>query len=84
MDIVFVLDVSGSIRSERFKFVENMTLDIIDGLEIGSTKTRVGVIVYSDSASTVLRLNDFYAKQVGVFKCLYGSYDGMLTNAIIF
>lgn len=65
LDLMIVLDASGSIRSERFKYVENMTLAIIRELEIAQDKTRVGVIIYSDQALIAIRLNQFYKRQVG-------------------
>ena len=50
MDVVFIIDSSGSIRHERFQIVKDFVKGIVDELEIGSDKTRVGVISWSNQA----------------------------------
>ena len=57
MDIVFVIDASGSIRRERFQIVKDFVKDIVDEMEIGSDKTRVGVVSWSDNAKLEVGLH---------------------------
>ena len=41
-DIVFVVDSSGSIRSERFPLVMQFIQSIVENLDVGQERTRVG------------------------------------------
>ena len=64
MDIAFIVDSSGSIRSKRFEsaikpFISNIT----ENLEIGLDKTRVGIISFSDDASIQIRLDQYERKE---------------------
>ena len=63
LDIVFVIDSSGSIRSERFPKVLNFVNSIVDQYEVSSDATRIGAVVFSDSASVQFQLNAFKSKQ---------------------
>ncbi|XP_065903420.1 uncharacterized protein [Dysidea avara] len=51
IDLVFVLDGSGSVRSDRFQMIREFTTKIANSLTIGSQDSLVGVIVFSSSAS---------------------------------
>ena len=56
LDIVFVLDASGSIGQSNFVIMRDFVKSIISNFEIGADKTRVGVIRYASSASIVISL----------------------------
>ena len=56
LDIVFVLDASGSIGSSNFVTMKDFVNRIISNFEIGADKTRVGVIRYDSSACIVIPL----------------------------
>ena len=56
LDIVIVLDASGSIGSSNFVTMKDFVNNIISKFEIGADKTRVGVIRYASSASIVIPL----------------------------
>ena len=56
LDIIFVLDASGSIGSSNFVTMKNFVNTIISNFEIGANKTRVGVIRFASSASIVIPL----------------------------
>ena len=56
LDIVFVLDASGSVGSSNFVIMRDFVKSIISNFEIGADKTRVGVIRYASSASIVISL----------------------------
>ncbi|XP_065901690.1 adhesion G protein-coupled receptor E2-like [Dysidea avara] len=51
IDLVFVLDGSGSVGSDRFQMIREFTMKIANSLTIGSQDSLVGVIVFSSSAS---------------------------------
>ncbi|ELU15429.1 hypothetical protein CAPTEDRAFT_157837 [Capitella teleta] len=63
LDIIYVIDSSGSIRSERFPFILDWIIDMIEDLDIGPDQTRVGAIKFSDSATVEFNLKDFNTKQ---------------------
>ena len=56
LDIVFVLDASGSIGSSNFVRMKDFVKSVVSNFEIGADKTRVGVIRYASSASIVIPL----------------------------
>ena len=64
-DIIFALDASTSINKENFEKSIDFVRSVIEGLRIGSpdsdpnSKTRVGLIVYSNEAKKVFDLNTF-------------------------
>lgn len=58
-DIVFAIDVSGSIRRERFYIVQDFVKNITKNLEVGQDKTRIGVVSWSDDAAVNFNLNQF-------------------------
>ena len=59
IDLIFVLDASGSIGSSNFQLMRNLVANVVRNLEIGPNRTRVGIIVYSDSASVQFSLNTY-------------------------
>ena len=56
LDIVFVLDASGSIRENNFVTMKDFVKSIVSNFEIGADKTRVGVIRFATLASIVIPL----------------------------
>lgn len=62
-DIVFVVDASGSIRENRFKIVLDYVAGVIDNLEVGKDRTRIGLITYSDTATVRFNLNKYTRKE---------------------
>ena len=56
IDIVFVLDASGSIGSANFVRMKNFTKNVISNFDIGDNGTRVGIIRYASRASIILSL----------------------------
>ena len=58
LDLVFVLDSSGSVGSSNFALVRNFVADVVvDTFEIGPDETQVGVITFSGIARTIFQLN---------------------------
>ena len=59
LDLVFVLDGSGSIGPENFGTIRSSLVRIAQSRTIGEGHTRVGVIVFSDDASIIFNLNRY-------------------------
>lgn len=64
VDIVVVLDVSGSIESERFPMVKELVVKLLQDFDIGPNVSRVAAIYFSDNASVAFYLNSYSGKQV--------------------
>ncbi|RNA41441.1 chitinase [Brachionus plicatilis] len=62
MDLTFVLDSSGSIAFSDFQKSLEFTKNIINEIEIGENKSRVGIINFSSSVATVTRLDSTFSK----------------------
>lgn len=56
MDVVFVLDESGSIWGPHFKQQLRFVQDLVDGFDIAPNGTRVGVETFGDSVRTIIEL----------------------------
>ena len=50
IDLVFVLDSSGSIGTSRWEIIRTFTVDLVNSLTIGLNDSLVGVIEYSGTA----------------------------------
>jgi len=59
LDLVFVLDSSGSITSARFNIVKEMVISIINELDVRMDGTRIGLIYWSNDAFVAFNMNDF-------------------------
>ncbi|ESN92083.1 hypothetical protein HELRODRAFT_104083 [Helobdella robusta] len=80
LDLMIVVDLSGSIRSDRFKYIQQLLIGIIRNLDLGQFMTRVGIIVFSDDAQLSIRLNDYWNMQdliTAIYKIVY---RGQRTN----
>ena len=62
LDVVIILDASGSIGSSNFQLMKNYIINMLAAFNISPVNTRVGVIRYATSASIVVPLG------------LYGNY----------
>jgi len=58
-DTVFVLDISGSMNATELGAMVSAANDAIHTLLTGNEKSRVGVVLYSDSASVLLPLDRY-------------------------
>ncbi|XP_013385192.1 collagen alpha-1(VII) chain [Lingula anatina] len=61
-DVVFVLDSSGSVGFSNFRLVLQFLTSVIEGLDIGEDKFRVGVIQYARFSQTEIRLGEHNTK----------------------
>ena len=58
MDLVFVIDNSGSVGSSNWnKIIKPFVLNLIDLFDIGNDATLVGLLTYGNSDRTVFKLN---------------------------
>lgn len=64
VDIVFVLDSSGSIKPPNWKRLLSFTKNVTDNFRIGPQYTRVGVVVYGNKAKPVFHLNKYSDKKL--------------------
>ncbi|KAI8484388.1 biological adhesion [Branchiostoma belcheri] len=69
VDLVFVLDGTGSVGADNFERMKTFVQKMISDFEIGPEATRIGVVVYSHSAELAISLDAF-------------EYGGALQNAV--
>lgn len=87
-DLAIVIDNSGSIKNESTVSQENKNYDnlkkfvksLIDTFSIGEDQTRVGVVRFSDHASTVFQLDTYFDKLYMKQAIDEMPFDGGLTN----
>ena len=66
VDLAIVVDASGSIKkagAENWDLVIEFVLSIIDGFDVGASKTRIGLVTFSNKAFVQIKLNDYYNKE---------------------
>jgi len=59
IDLILVLDMSGSINRERFELVKQFMSNITIQLDVNPNLTRVGVEYFADTVSTAFNLKDY-------------------------
>ena len=59
LDLAFVMDGSGSIGYDDFENAKQFVVDMVEKLDIGKEKTRVGIIQYSDIPRIEINLNQY-------------------------
>ncbi|XP_066267485.1 collagen alpha-3(VI) chain-like [Branchiostoma lanceolatum] len=59
VDLVFVLDGTGSVGAENFGRMKTFVQKMISDFDIGREATRIGVVVYSSRAELVISLDAF-------------------------
>lgn len=62
LDLIFVLDSSGSVGSSNFQRVINFAVNLVRQLQIGPSNTQVGLIRFASSASALFHLNTYQNK----------------------
>ena len=60
LDLVFVLDSSGSVGSDNWHLLLTFVASVVEAFTISPIDTRVGVVVYSNSATSEFYLNTYY------------------------
>ncbi|KAM9601157.1 LOW QUALITY PROTEIN: collagen alpha-5(VI) chain [Trichechus inunguis] len=59
LDVVFVLDNSGSINEEQHKSMINLTIHLVNKADIGKDQVQFGALRYSDSPEILFYLNTY-------------------------
>ena len=62
LDIIFVMDASGSIHSSNFQTMKTFVHDIVNSFDIGLDRVRVGVMSYGYSYTFHFYLNTYSSK----------------------
>ena len=63
LDVIIIIDSSGSIHWERFGLVLDFVANITNNLDIGAGKTDVGALQFCDDAVELFRLDTYTDKQ---------------------
>jgi Mg-chelatase subunit ChlD len=63
LDVVLILDSSGSIQWERMKYVRNFSIEVVNQFYIATDATRVGAVYFSTSATVAFTLDQYSTKQ---------------------
>lgn len=75
-DVFFLLDSSSSIRTDEFKKQTNAIEDIVSKFDIGPTKTRVGLSVFTHNYNPVLSFDSGDNKAAALKKIRHILYMG--------
>ena len=80
MDVVFVLDFSGSLR-EIIDVVMAFTREVVQGLPFTQSRVRVGLVSYSDDATLHFQLDEYSTKMevLNALSFRYGVFIFTLT-----
>jgi len=79
LDIVLVLDLSGSVEAE-YDLIMDFSRALSLGLNINSGGVRVGVVAFSDNVSHVIELDDFIREQRNLIEALNFPHHRGATN----
>jgi len=81
VDIIFVVDESGSVTSDNFNLVKTFLSKLVESLDIDSGNTRVGLVTYSDVVSREgFNLNDHSSVTSVKSAIMNLDYSGGTTN----
>ena len=58
IELVFIIDSSGSIGEDNFKYIKEFVKGIVNEFTIGPNTTRIGLVLYSEKISVVFNLDD--------------------------
>lgn len=82
MDLVILLDSSGSVGSTNFLRFKQLMIEVVSAVNIDDGMARVAVVTFSTSAKVEFFLDDFTTNK-GVQKAIKGIvYEGGLTNIV--
>ncbi|XP_077607009.1 collagen alpha-5(VI) chain [Crocuta crocuta] len=62
LDVVFVLDHSGSIDTQEQESMMNLTIHLVKKADVGSNRVRIGALKYSDDPEVLFYLNRYSNK----------------------
>ncbi|XP_036109262.1 collagen alpha-3(VI) chain [Molossus molossus] len=61
-DIIFLLDGSVNVGRTNFPYVRDFVANVVNSLDVGSDRTRVGLVQFSDSPVTEFSLDTYQSK----------------------
>ncbi|CAH1790069.1 unnamed protein product [Owenia fusiformis] len=61
VDLVFIIDASGSVGNNNFDEMKQFVQDIIQSMDIGFDDSRIAVVTYSDDARVEFYLDEYYS-----------------------
>ena len=59
MDVVFLVDTSGSIRQRNFRKIRDFLSELITELDVDSGKINVGMVTFADDVQLIFELDEF-------------------------
>ena len=81
LDIVLVLDSSGSVGEERFETVKEFAKDVLDLVDIENDNIRAAVISFSTDVTGTFQLDTFVGDKDSMFDAIDNiEYEGKKTN----
>ena len=80
VDLILIIDVSGSIQFERIGVVREFIVSIIADLDVGPNSTRVGAVYFSEEAYAAFSLDQYQSRQDVQEAIRYIPYIGGRTN----
>ncbi|XP_045153631.1 collagen alpha-5(VI) chain [Echinops telfairi] len=63
LDVVFVLDNSGSISEEQLQSMMNLTIHLVEKANVASDRVQFGALKYSDHPETLFYLNTYSSRK---------------------
>jgi receptor-type tyrosine-protein phosphatase Q len=80
VDLVFVMDDSGSVSVENFQTMLNFASNLLDSFKIGEEDTKVGLVVFSTFARRIFNFNMYSTRQQIQNAIKNSVYTGQGTN----
>ena len=68
VDVFIILDSFSSIGEESYKIAKEFVADIVNGFTISENNTRVGLVIYSNTAHIEFDLNDSFDQATILYK----------------
>jgi len=63
LDVVLVIEASNNIRRERYPLVLDLLASVVEQFEVSADRTRIGALIYSQTALVQFHLSEYNAKQ---------------------
>ncbi|MED6285673.1 hypothetical protein CHARACLAT_031591 [Characodon lateralis] len=76
MDVVFLLDRSGSINTSNYQIMKNFTAEVVNSFQVAENLVHFGLAQFSEDPEDGFYLNQHYNQKIIVDKILRLSYMG--------
>ncbi len=63
VDVIFIVDESGSVGEAEFELVKQFVIDVITRVDMDSGAVRLGVMTFSDNANIKFYVSFFLVKK---------------------